>query len=224
MSPVTNREFHMVLHLPAFPPVEVSGDQAEGEVGEAAQNQLDEKRLAFPLDWEEEREKVVENSFQNAGQRWTQLLDSVEAAQVDPSGDDKEGVEDVGSALPGEAKEEGSRSKEGSLSDAKGQQPERKEAARDVIGCEDRCPLTGGVMKTGKVGAGTVCDVEHPCTAETGHLKDEMSIFPLPAMYLKSSHSRMTVKESNVGKVMWGGAVQDLHHDLYLRQTVFLGS
>ena len=67
LSPVTNREFHMVLHLPAFPPVEVGGDQAEGEVGEAAQNQLDEKRLAFPLAWEEEREKVVENSFQNAG-------------------------------------------------------------------------------------------------------------------------------------------------------------
>lgn len=130
----------------------------------------------------------------------------------------------MGSALPGEAKEEGSRSKEGSLGDAEGQQPERKEAAGDVIGCEDRCPLASGVMKTGKVGAGTVCDVEHPCTAETGHLQGEMSIFHDLTVYLKSSHSRMTVEESNVGKVMWGGAVQYLHHDLYLLQTVFLGS
>lgn len=67
LSPVANREFHMVLHLPAFPPVEVGGDQAEGEVSEAAQNQLDENCPVFPLAWEEEREKVVENSFHNAG-------------------------------------------------------------------------------------------------------------------------------------------------------------
>ena len=54
---MAGRELHMVLHLPAFPPVEVGGDQAEGGVGEAAQNQLDKKRLAFPLAWEKRGKK-----------------------------------------------------------------------------------------------------------------------------------------------------------------------
>ena len=49
-------ELHVVLPVVA-PAVEVGGDQAEGEVGEAAQNQLDKKRLAFPLAWEKRGKK-----------------------------------------------------------------------------------------------------------------------------------------------------------------------
>ena len=67
LHPVAVRELNMVLHLPAIPPVEEGGDQAEGGSGEAAQHELDEKCPAFPLAGEEEREEVVEDSFQNAG-------------------------------------------------------------------------------------------------------------------------------------------------------------
>ena len=67
LHPVAVRELNLVLHLPAIPPVEEGGDQAEGGSGEAAQHELDEKCPAFPLAGEEEREEVVEDSFQNAG-------------------------------------------------------------------------------------------------------------------------------------------------------------
>ena len=106
------------------------------------------------------------------------MPDSVEAAEVDPSSDNEEGIEDVGSAVPGEAKQKSTRSKEGSMSACKWQEPQRKEAAGDVIRSDDRCPLAGGSVKTSKVGVGTACDVQNTGAAEASDLKDAMSIHP----------------------------------------------
>ena len=96
-------EPHVVLHLPVPPPVEVGGDQAEGGAGEAGQEQLEEECPAFPLPWEEEREEEVDKALQDAGHRGAQLPHSSQAAEVDPGGEDEEGVEDMSSALPSEA-------------------------------------------------------------------------------------------------------------------------
>ena len=98
-------ELHVVLHVPVPPPVEVGGDQAEQGAGEVAQEQLEEECPAFPLPWEEEREEEVDKALQDAGHRGAQLPHSSQAAEVDPCGDDEEGIEDVSSALPGEAEE-----------------------------------------------------------------------------------------------------------------------
>ena len=98
-------EPHVVLHVPVPPPVEVGGDQAERGAGEVAQEQLEEECPAFSLLWEEEREEEVDNALQDAGHRGAQLPHGSQAAEVDPSGEDKEGIEDVSSALPGEAEE-----------------------------------------------------------------------------------------------------------------------
>ena len=105
-------ELHVVLHVPVPPPVEVGGDQAEGGAGEAGQKQLEEECPAFPLPcpWEEEREEEVDKALQDAGHRGAQLPHSSQAAEVDPGGEDEEGVEDMSSALPSEAeKNEGGR-------------------------------------------------------------------------------------------------------------------
>ena len=83
----------------------------------------------------------------------------------------------MGSAVPGEAKQESTRSKEGSVSDAKWQEPQRKEAAGDVVRSDDRGPLAVGRVKTSKVGVRTACDVQNTGAAEAGDLKDEMSIY-----------------------------------------------
>ena len=96
-------EPHVVLHVPVPPPVEVAGDQAERGAGEAGQEQLEEECPAFPLPWEEEREEEVDNALQDAGHRGAQLPHSSQAAEVDPGGEDEEGVEDMSSALPSEA-------------------------------------------------------------------------------------------------------------------------
>ena len=104
------------------------------------------------------------------------MPDSVEAAEVDPSGDDKEGIVDVGSAVPGEAEQKGTRSKEDSVSDAKWQVPQRKKAGGDMVRSDYRFPLAGGGMKTGKVGVGTACDVQDLGAAEASHLRHQMSI------------------------------------------------
>ena len=93
----------MVLHMSAAPPVEVGGDQAERDACEAGENKLEEDCPALLLAWQEEREKEVDASLQNAGHGGAQLSDGIEAAEVDPCGDDEEGIEDVSSALPGEA-------------------------------------------------------------------------------------------------------------------------
>ena len=98
------------------------------------------------------------------------MPDSVEAAEVDPSGDNKEGIVDVGSAVPGEAEQEGTRSKEDSVSDPKWQEPQRKKAAGHMVRSDDRFPLAGGGMKTGKVGVGTARDVQDLGAAEASHL------------------------------------------------------
>ena len=84
----------------------------------------------------------------------------------------------MGSAVPGEAKQESTRSKEGSVSESIWQEPQRKEAARDEIRSDDRCPLAGGRVKTSKVGVGTACVVQNTGAAEASDLEDEMSIYP----------------------------------------------
>ena len=97
---------HVVLHVPVPPPVEVGGDQAEagaGEQLEELEEQLEEECPAFPLPWEEEREEEVDKALQDAGHRGAQLPHGSQAAEVDPGGEDEEGVEDMSSALPGEA-------------------------------------------------------------------------------------------------------------------------
>ena len=114
---------HMILHMSAAPPVEIGGDQAERDACEAGENKLEEDCPAFLLAWQEERDKEVDASLQNAGHGGAQLSDGIEAAEVDPCGDDEEGVEDVSSALPGEAEEKYAARKKGSLSDGKRKQP-----------------------------------------------------------------------------------------------------
>ena len=123
---------HMILHMSAAPPVEIGGDQAERDACEAGENKLEEDCPAFLLAWQEEREKEVDASLQNAGHGGAQLSDGIEAAEVDPCGDDEEGIEDVSSALPGEAEEKYAARKKGSLSDGKRKQPQRKEATWDL--------------------------------------------------------------------------------------------
>ena len=123
---------HMILHMSAAPPVEIGGDHAERDTCEAGENKLEEDCPALLLAWQEEREKEVDASFQNAGHGGAQLSDGIEAAEVDPCGDDEEGIEDVSSALPGEAEEKYAARKKGSMSDGKRKQPQRKEATWDL--------------------------------------------------------------------------------------------
>ena len=123
---------HMVLHMSAAPPVEIGGDQAERDACDAGEYKLEEDCPALLLAWQEEREKEVDASLQNAGHRGAQLSDGIEAAEVDPCGDDEEGIEDVSSALPGEAEEKYAARKKDSLSDGKRKQPQRKEATMDL--------------------------------------------------------------------------------------------
>ena len=66
------------------------------------------------------------------------MPDSVEAAEVDPCSNNEEGIEDVGSAVPCESKQESTRSNESSVSEAKRQEPQRKEAAGDVVWSDRR--------------------------------------------------------------------------------------
>ena len=89
--------------MSAAPPVEIGGDQTERDACDAGENKLEDDCPAFLLAWQEEREKEVGASLQNVGQGGAQLSDGIEAAEVDPCGDDEEGIEDVSSALPGEA-------------------------------------------------------------------------------------------------------------------------
>ena len=49
--------------------------------------------------WQEMRKEEVYDSFENARKRRTQMTDSVGDADVDPSGDNEEGVEIVSPAL-----------------------------------------------------------------------------------------------------------------------------
>ena len=114
---------HMVLHMSAPPPVEKGCDQAERDACEAGENKLEEDCPALLLAWQEEREKEVDASLQNAGHGGAQLSDGIEAAEVDPCGDDEEGIEDVSSALPGEAEEKCAARKKDSLSEGKRKQP-----------------------------------------------------------------------------------------------------
>ena len=106
--------------MSAAPPVEIGCDQAERDACEAGENKLDEDCPALLLAWQEEREKEVDASLQNAGHGGAQLSDGIEAAEVDPC---EEGVEDVSSALPGEAEEKYAARKKNSLSDGKRKQP-----------------------------------------------------------------------------------------------------
>ena len=64
------------------------------------------------------------------------------------------------------------------MSDAKWQEPQRKEAAGDVVRSDDRGPLAVGRVKTSKVGVGTACDVQNTGAAEASDLRDEISIYP----------------------------------------------
>ena len=95
---MTKSELRMVLHRPVLPPVEEGGDQADGEAGEEkveAECSVD----LLVVCWQEVRKEEVYDSFENARKRRTQMTDSVDDADVDPSGDNEEGVEIVSPAL-----------------------------------------------------------------------------------------------------------------------------
>ena len=65
---MTRSEAHIVLHRPVFPPVEVGGHHADGQAGDAGQEEVEEKCSSDPLaaSWEEVRKEEVNNSFENA--------------------------------------------------------------------------------------------------------------------------------------------------------------
>ena len=62
--PVTRSEAHIVLHRLVLPSVEVCGDQADSQAGEAGEEKVETKRSADLLPaagccWEEVREEEV---------------------------------------------------------------------------------------------------------------------------------------------------------------------